>query len=207
MAITTLFLDIGGVLLTNGWDTSARAEAAKLFHLNEKAMGERHAQLFDLYEMGLISLDQYLDFVIFYEPRSFSKEQFKEFMFSCSKPHQEMIQLMVDIKKSRGVKMVAVSNEGRELMDWRILRFKLDTFIDFFVCSSFVGKKKPDPTFYRMALDMCQTDPKNIVYIDDRPVLVEVGRTFGMQCICHQNVSATRDALRQLGLALLHKKI
>jgi putative hydrolase of the HAD superfamily len=40
--ITALFLDVGGVLLTNGWDHHARRRAAKNFNLNWAAMEDRH---------------------------------------------------------------------------------------------------------------------------------------------------------------------
>lgn len=41
--ITTLFLDIGGVLLNNGWDHPVRRRAAKHFKLNWARMEQRHS--------------------------------------------------------------------------------------------------------------------------------------------------------------------
>ena len=80
--ITTLFLDIGGVLLTNGWDRQARRLAAERFQLDHGEFDERHHLTFDTYEEGKLSLDEYLDRVVFFGERAFSREAFKAFMFS-----------------------------------------------------------------------------------------------------------------------------
>lgn len=195
--IHTLFLDIGGVLLTNGWDRKARQEAVKKFHLNEDAINERHAQYFDLYEMSKIDLNMYLDGVIFYEPRDFTKEQFKDFMFSCSQPLEGMLDFMKELKASKKLRVVALSNEGRELMLARIEKFKLTSLFDFFICSCFVGLKKPDPAIYRLALDLTQSNPKNVVYVDDRESLADAGRHHGMNVIHHVNKHETEKILRE----------
>src|SRR5512146_3183958 len=136
--ITTLFLDIGGVLLTNGWDRKARQLAAATFNLDYDEMNERHHLTFDTYEEGKLKLDEYLDRVIFYVDRPFLKSEFKEFMFAQSQPYPQMIGLINEIKTRYGLKVAAVSNEGRELTEHRIKKYNLDQVIDFFVSSCFV---------------------------------------------------------------------
>jgi putative hydrolase of the HAD superfamily len=133
--INTLFLDIGGVLLTNGWDRSMRQKAAQVFGLDYEEMNERHHLTFDTYEEGKLSLNEYLNRVIFYEPRSFSQDAFKQFMFDQSQPFPGMIALMRDLKERYHLKVAVVSNEGRELTIYRIQRFSLGAFVDFFICS------------------------------------------------------------------------
>lgn len=192
---TTLFLDVGGVLLTNGWDHHSRENAAKKFHLDYDEMNGRHALTFDTYEIGKITLDEYLNRVVFYQSRSFSLDQFKEFMFVQSQSYPEMIQLIRDVKVHYSLRTVVVSNEGRELMEQRIKRFQLKKFIDFFVCSGFIGLRKPDEEIYRTALDMAQVDPNEVIYIDDRPMLVEIGCKLGMQSIRHMTATQTRNLL------------
>lgn len=123
--ITTLFLDIGGVLLTNGWDRSMRARAAEHFRLDAKEMDETHHLTYDTYEVGKLSLDEYLDRVVFHRDRSFSREEFKAFMFAQSQPYPEMIQLVRDLKARYQLKVAVISNEGRDLTVHRIRRFEL----------------------------------------------------------------------------------
>jgi putative hydrolase of the HAD superfamily len=200
--ITTLFLDIGGVLLTNGWDHNIRTRAAKKFSLDYDEMNERHHLTFDTYEEGKLSLDEYLDRVVFYQERPFSREEFKAFMYAQSQPFPEMIELMRGLKTQYNLQIAAVSNEGRELTVYRIGQFKLGTFIDFFVSSCFVHYRKPDADMYRIALDIAQARPEQVVYIDDRAMFVEVAQGLGIHGIIHKNYKTTQKTLDEFGLML-----
>lgn len=200
---TTLFLDIGGVFLTNGWDHNLRELAAHKFNLDLVEFNKRHALTFDTYEIGKITLDVYLDRVIFYIPRDFSRQEFKEFIFSQSQAYPEMIQLISDVKTRYSLRTIAVSNEGRELMNDRIIRFKLKIFIDFFICSGFIGLRKPDLEMYRMALEIAQVKAQEVIYIDDRQMLIEIGSQLGMQVIQHKEIQKTRNLLHKF-LSVTH---
>ncbi len=202
-AISTLFLDIGGVLLTNGWGRNSRKLAAAKFNFDFEDMDERHHLTFDTYEEGKLSLDEYLDRVIFHCERSFSRDKFKRFMFEQSRPFPDMIDLIAGIKLRYGLKIVAVNNEGRELSIYRIRKFALDAIIDIFVSSCFVHFRKPDPDFYRMALDIAHADPAASLYIDDRQLFAEVATALGMaKSIYHRSYEETRMALERYGLAI-----
>lgn len=198
--ITTLFLDIGGVLLTDGWGRTSRKNAAFIFDIDHDAMEERHHLTFDTYELGKISLEEYLKRVVFYADRSFSYDAFKEFMYAQSKPFPEMIKIISQLKKQYGLKVAAVSNEGRELNDIRIKNFKLCDFIDFFISSCFVHLQKPDMEIFRMALDMSQATPEQVLYIDDQPMFVEVAQSFGMNGLHHTDIESTVEKLKEFGL-------
>jgi putative hydrolase of the HAD superfamily len=202
--ITTLFLDIGGVLLTNGWDHVARKKAAQQFQLDKDELSERHHLTFDTYEEGKLSLDQYMDRVIFYEPRPFTKEDFKEFMFAQSEPYPEMIELVHDLKTRYGLKVAAVSNEGRELTVHRIHKFELNRIIEFFISSCFVHIRKPDEDIYKLALDVAQAQPGQVVYIEDRPMFVDVANGLGIHGIQHKDLETTYARLEELGATLNH---
>ena len=200
--ITTLFTDIGGVLLTNGWDRKARAEAAQLFNLDLIEVEERHHLTFDTYEVGKITLDEYLDRLVFYEDRNYSKEDFKEFMVSKSLPYNDMIKLICDLKKKYNLKVAVISNEGRELNQYRISTFKLNEFVDFFISSSFVHFRKPDADIFKVAIDISQSDVETSVYIDDRMLFVQIAEGLGLTGICHTDYEDTKIKLEQLGLSV-----
>jgi putative hydrolase of the HAD superfamily len=199
---TTLFLDIGGVLLTNGWDRFARLHAAEKFELDYEEMNERHHLTFDTYEAGKLSLDEYLNRIVFYQERSFTREEFKKFIFVQSKPFPEMIELMRGLKARYNLQVAAVSNEGKELTAYRVQQFKLGTFIDFFISSCFVHYRKPDEDIYRIALDISQVQPQQVIYLDDREMFVEVAYELGIAGIKHTDYEATKKKLEGLGLAL-----
>ncbi len=199
-SIAGLFVDIGGVLLTNGWDHTMRQEAARRFELDYEDLNQRHHLTFDTYEEGKLSLDAYLDRTVFFRERPFTHEEFKTYMFAQSRPLQEMIELVRGLKRRHGLKVAAISNEGRELTLHRVRTFGLASFIDFFVSSCFVHLRKPDADIYRLALDCAQVDPEAAVYVDDRPLFVEVARGLGLSGVVHVDVETTRRELAARGL-------
>jgi putative hydrolase of the HAD superfamily len=200
--ITTLFLDIGGVLLTNGWDHNIRMRAAAKFGLDFNEMDERHHLTFDTYEEGKLSLTEYLERVVFHQDRSFSQEEFKKFMYAQSAPYSDMIELIRALKNQHHLQVAALSNEGRELTMYRVQEFKLGSFMDFFVSSCFVHYRKPDTDMYRIALDIAQVQPEQVVYIDDRAMFVEVARGLGINGIIHTHFQTTKAYLEGFGLKI-----
>lgn len=205
--IDTLFTDIGGVLLTNGWDRRSRRRAVEIFDLDFEEMDERHHLTFDTYEEGKLNLDEYLRRVVFYKKRSFSPEDFKKFMFSRSQPYDDMFDLIRSLKKNYGLRVIAVSNEGRELTEYRIREFDLDSFIDAFVSSCFVHFRKPDKDIYRIALDISQASPESVVYIDDREMFVQIAGELGIRGIHHTDCASTRESFAGIGLTVLDGEI
>jgi putative hydrolase of the HAD superfamily len=198
--VTCLFLDIGGVLLTDGWDHHARRRAATHFDLDRSTIEARHHLTFETYEEGRLTLDQYLDLVIFPEKRPFTRARFRRFMFAQSRPFPEMIALMTQIKARHGVKIVVVSNEGRELNEHRVRTFKLDALVDAFVSSSFVHRRKPDAEIFRLAQDIAQVPVERTLYIEDTAMFVRVAESLGIRSILHTDMASTRRALASFGL-------
>ncbi len=182
-------------MLTDGWNRKARAEAIEKFGLNAAETEDRHHLTFDTYEVGKITLDTYLERLVFYEKRDFGPQQFKEFMFAQSKPHTEMIELIRELKKEYKLKVAVVSNEGRELTEYRIKKFQLNEFVDFFISSCFVHFRKPDTDIFNLALDVSQVAPNEVVYIEDRPLFVQVAEALGIHGIKHKNVETTSKIL------------
>ncbi len=198
--INTLFLDIGGVLLSNGWDRAARKRAVKVFGLDPIETEERHNLTFDTYEVGKISLEEYLRRVVFYEKRHFSMEDFRQFMFSQSEAFPEMINMITQLKKQHHLKVAVVSNEGRELTEYRIKNFKLNHFVDFFISSCFVHFRKPDTDIFKVALNTAQVHPNQVIYIEDRPMFVQVAEGMGIRGLRHTDFKTTVKKLESFGL-------
>ena len=199
--ITTLFLDIGGVLLTDGWDHNARKRAAANFKLELAEMNDRHHLTFETYEEGKLTLEEYLGLVVFYKKRPFTRAQFRRFMFAQSKPYPEMIELVCGLKAQYGLKIVVVSNEARELNEYRIGKFKLNRFVDFFISSSFVHVRKPDADIFWLALDIAQVPARKVVYIENTPMFVQIAEGVGIPSILHTDYKSTCARLASLGFA------
>jgi putative hydrolase of the HAD superfamily len=198
--ITCLFVDIGGVLLTDGWGHKSRKLAAKTFNLVLNEINDRHNMILDTYEMGKLTIEEYLGRVVFYRKRSFTRAAFQKFMFAQSKPYPKMIELVRRLKARHGLKIVAVSNETRELNAHRIRKFKLDGFVDSFISSCFVHLRKPDADIFRVAMDIAQVQARQAVYIENTPRFVQVAASLGIRGICHMDYKSTCAKLASLGL-------
>ena len=199
-ACTCVFLDIGGVLLTDGWDRHARKRAATNFRLALAEMEDRHHLTFDTYENGKLTLEEYLGQVVFFKKRPFTRTLFRRFMFAQSKAYPEMIELIARLRVRFGLKIVAVSNEARELNSHRIRTFGLNGFVDCFVSSCFVHLRKPDADIFRLALDVAQVPARQVVYIENTPMFVQVAEGLGIRSILHTDYRSTRAQLASFGL-------
>lgn len=200
MKTTTLFLDIGGVLLNKGWSKEARKLAAKTFQFDFNEFEKRHNEIFATYELGKVDLKEYLHNTIFYQKRSYTYVQLKQFMLSQSQCYPEMITLFHQLKKKYGLKIAVVSNEAFDLNHYRIKKFKLNGFVDFFISSCFVQLRKPDPEIYRMALNISQAATEQVVYIEDTPMFVNIAENMGIKSILHTDYQSTCKKLAQVGL-------
>ncbi|MBU1820905.1 MAG: HAD hydrolase-like protein [Bacteroidetes bacterium] len=198
--ITTLFVDIGGVLLTNGWGHQSRKLAAETFGLHLPEVEARHHLTFETYEVGKLTLNEYFSQVIFHESRSFTIDTFRNFMFAQTKPFPDMIALIKQLKEKYQLKIVVVSNEGREMNAHRIETFRLTEFVDCFISSSFVHFRKPDADIFRIALDIAQVPASQVFYIDDQPMFVSVAEGVGIQGVCHIDYQSTCAKLGLMGL-------
>ena len=198
--ITCAFVDIGGVLLTNGWDHQARQRAATHFYLELADLEDRHHLTVDTYEEGKLTLDDYLGRVVFHQERPFTRAQFRDFMFAQSQPYPEMIALVAQLKVWYGLKIVVVSNEGRELNEHRIRAFKLDEFVDSFISSCFVHIRKPDADIFRLALDIAQVSAQQVVYLENTQMFVQIAAGMGMHSLLHTDYTSTCAKLASFGL-------
>jgi putative hydrolase of the HAD superfamily len=197
---TCVFVDIGGVLLTNGWDHLARRRAAAHFKLPWAELDARHRLNFEIHEEGKLAFEDYLSRIVFYEKRPFTRAQFRSFMCAQSKPHIPMIELVAQLKTRHGLKIAVVSNESRELNAYRIRKFKLDGFVDSFISSCFVHLRKPDIEIFRLALDVAQTTAEQVIYIENTEMFVQIAEGLGIRSILHTDYRSTSAKLGSLGL-------
>jgi len=200
--VTTLLLDIGGVLLSNGWGQESRRASAVKFQLDYEEMQSRHEVFVATYEEGKLTLDEYLNRVVFYTERSFTPGRFKEFMFAQTSADKEMIDLMIKLKEKYHLKIAVLNNEARELNKFRINEFKLNRFVDFFISSCFVHFRKPDVDIFRIALDIAQVSSENVVYIENTQMFVEIAEDLGIRSIKHVNYTSTCEQLQSMGLII-----
>jgi putative hydrolase of the HAD superfamily len=198
--IKALFWDVGGVLLSNAWDRSQREAALEHFKLDEEEFADRHEMVVSSFERGKIGLDDYLERTVFYRNRPFSRDDFKQYMFSLSQPDQDALSLARELSASGKYRMGTINNESRDLNLYRIEKFGLRSIFKLFVSSCFVGLRKPEADIYRMALEISQQVPEECCFIDDRSINLEAAKRLGMHTIEMDNAAQLREDLKKLGV-------
>jgi len=193
-----LFFDIGGILLSNGWGHESRKLASEKFNLDYNEVDSLHNFIFNIYEIGKISLDQYLDMVIFNHPREFSKDEFKDFMYAQSVELPDMLQWLKNWKRDCKFRIISINNEGKELNEYRIKKFNLHACFDAFISSCEVKMRKPDPGIFRLALGIAQAAPEQCIYFDDRIMFVNLAQGLGITSFQHISFQKTKSILESL---------
>ena len=196
--ISAIFWDVGGVLLSNAWDRSQREAALEHFKLDEEEFADRHEMVVSSFERGKIGLDDYLDRTVFYRARPFSRDEFKQYIFSLSQPNTEALTFARQLADSEKYLMGTINNESRDLNLYRIEKFGLRSIFSLFVSSCFVGLRKPEQDIYRLALEITQKAPEECCFIDDRSINLEAAKRVGMHTIKMDSVAQLRDDLRKL---------
>ncbi len=191
-------MDVGGVLLTNGWGHESRQKAANKFGFEYGEMDILHNFIYNVFEIGSITLDEYLDTVVFHCPRDFTKSEFVNFMYEQSEELPNLLNWLKIWKQQTKIPVFAINNESRELNDFRIKNFNLHELFDGFFSSCYLGIRKPDPRIFKSALKIAQVSPEECIYFDDRPMLVNAAKKLGMNGILHQEFDATKKILQNL---------
>jgi putative hydrolase of the HAD superfamily len=200
--ITTIFFDIGGVLLTDGWGHASRRAAAEKFGLDWEQYEDRHEKVAHAIETNRLSLDEYLRRTIFHRPRSFTRDEFRSFIFAQSQPHTETIEIARSLANSQRYLMASINNEIFELNVYRLETFGLRKIFPVFFSSCFLGIRKPDEAIYRLALQVTQREADECLFIDDREVNLECPREMGLQTILCDNAFQLREALTEQGIEI-----
>ena len=198
MTIKAVFWDIGGVLLTNGWDREQRADVISRYRLDATDFTERHKLAVPELELGRMTLDEYLSQVVFCAPRIFSREDFRAAMEAESQPHADTLALARELGERH--RMYSLNNEGHDLNEYRVRTYALHDFLLGFFTSCYLGVMKPNPAIYRLGLQLAQVQPTEAIMIDDRLQNVEAARSVGMQAVQYTDAVQLRAELEKLGV-------
>lgn len=199
--ITTLFFDLGGVCLSNGWDREQRRAVTDKYGFDYETFDRRHRQVVDALERGQLSLQEYLQWTIFYEPRSFTIDDITTEIFQLSTAFPETLALVQALRRTGTYLLATLNNESRELNEYRIERFGLGDQFSAFFTSCYLGLIKPQPDAYRRALQITQRRPAECIFVDDRPMNVEVAGILGMYGVLFTGAAQLEADLRATGVA------
>lgn len=198
--VDLVLFDVGGVLGSNGWDREQRQTAVERFGLDEADFQYRHDETIGALEAGQISLDEYLDLAVFCEPRPFTREDFKAFMFAQSIAWPDSVAVARELARSATVRMATLNNESAELNIHRIRAFGLGDIFPTFFTSCWLGVRKPTREIYARVLGMTQADPVRTLFIDDRMQNLTPAAALGMRTIQFRSAAELRSQMQTYGL-------
>jgi putative hydrolase of the HAD superfamily len=199
MSSCLLLFDLGGVVLTNGWDRHARARAVERFGLDAEDFAERHEAISSALETGRMSFAEYLQCAVFAQERSFTRQEFFEFVQAQSEADPDVLSLLADLAGRPGLLLATLNNESRELNEYRVRRFGLTRYFRLFLTSSYLGVMKPDESIYRLALELTQQPPERSLFIDDRDLNVQAARRAGLPALRFSGALDLRHELVERG--------
>ncbi len=202
MKINTLFFDIGGVILSNGWDHIARQKAAEHFRLNYEELNSKHEKIFESFEKGKLSIKEYLSRTVFYEKRNFMEEDFFNFMKKESKPIEENLSVLKNFASNQKYLLASINNESFELNNYRINKFELDKYFKAFFSSAYVGSRKPEKEIFALALNVFNKSPEECLFIDDRIENVEAANKVGLNAVHLKKEKSLKNILKEMKIIL-----
>jgi len=196
-----ILFDVGGVLLTNGWDHCERSLVLDHFHLDRAEFEAHHPKPYDAWERDLITAKEYLDQTVFYEPRDFTADDFLAALFaqSVALPNGAL-SILQELAASGKWMLGCLNNEAREPNEYRFSQFNLRDSFDVALSSCYLGLRKPQPAIYHRALDILGKPAKRILFIDDRAENAAGAAAAGMKTIWFQGADKLRRDLETVGV-------
>jgi putative hydrolase of the HAD superfamily len=194
-----ILFDVGGVMLTNGWDHKERAKVLEQFSLDRQAFESRHEKPNDAWERDTITISGYLKETIFYESRPFTEADFLEAMKAVSLPIAgTAIPVLKDLAATGKYLIGTLNNESRYLHGYRMEKYGITPYLNLQLCSAYVGMRKPDADIYRRAIDIVGRPAGRILFIDDRAGNADAARSAGMAAIQFTGEEQLRAKLKEL---------
>lgn len=196
-----ILFDVGGVLLTNGWDHCERGVVLDQFGLDRAEFEARHPKPNDAWERDLITAKEYLDATVFYEPRDFTADDFMQALFAQSVPLPHGgLSILQELAASGKWMLGCLNNEAREPNEYRFRRYNLREVFDVALSSCHIGLRKPQPAMYHRALDILGGPAERILFIDDRQENVTAAEKAGIKGLRFDGADQLRRDLETLGV-------
>ena len=186
-SIRTIFWDIGGVVLTNGWDKGQRSRVLSRLGVNLEAYEEVHERANYYWERGLMTAKE------FFAQTVLQANPHLDLTFETLWPqvcaeskvlHAECLDMLSELKEQGSYRLATLNNESRELNEYRLDAFKLRSLFDYFICSGYVHEMKPLPGIFRSAIDVSGFAARTALFIDDKSENCAAAEALGMHVIC-----------------------
>jgi FMN phosphatase YigB (HAD superfamily) len=199
--IKTIFWDVGGVLLTNGWDKQQRTDVLGRLGVDLADYESRHEEANYFWERGLSTAEHFFNLTVLNQnPNLTFAELWPQVCAESRILHPGNLDILGELAASGRYTLATLNNESRELNEYRLDAFRLRSLFDYFICSGYVHEMKPHPGIYRAAVEISGHVAETALFIDDKAENCDAAADLGMQTICFESPRQLRDELAQLGL-------
>ena len=200
--IKTIFWDVGGVILTNGWDVDQRTRVLTRLGVDLVEYEARHDAANFYWERGLSTAREFFDRTVFFKPRDFTFEDlWPQVCAESGVLNPECFQILDRMGADGRYRLATLNNESRELNAYRLDTFHLRPYFDYFICSGYVHEMKPHADIYQAAIDISGFPPETALFIDDKPENCEAAVALDMKAIRFESPAQLTQELAQLGIS------
>ncbi len=203
--IKTIFWDLGGVILTNGWDLHQRTHVLASLGVDLPAYEAVHDRVNYYWERGLINAHDFFEQTVLKTNPQLGLTFEHLWKLVCAESrllHPECFDILQALKATGNYRLATLNNESKELNEYRLDTFALRDRFDYFICSGYVHEMKPLPDIYRVATDISGHRPQETLLIDDKQENCDAAISLGMQAIRFELPTQLRSALLQHGIHL-----
>ena len=192
--ITTIFFDVGGVLLIDFIDWKIKDLAAK-YSVEESLLFEAKKNLRPKADAGELSDPDFWKLLLKTVDITADDDDID------LEPYMKKVDGGLDIVnklKESGYKIAILSNDSVEMSNHRRQKYGFDNIFDHIIISCYHHVIKPNRRIYEIALEEMNVTPEESVFIDDRKENVDTANSVGITGIFFENSTQVTNRLKEL---------
>ena len=178
--IKTLLFDFGDVFLNLD-------KAATFRELNKLGLHDFSSEMIrqnQLYEMGKISSEEFVDFYLQRLPENSSKTLINAWNAILLDLPEHRLQFLQQLKAEHNYQLILLSNTNDLHISW--VKQNIESFAEFKSCfdafylSHEINFRKPNADIYEFVLKEHQLQPEEVLFIDDTKENTDAAKSLGI---------------------------
>ena len=193
--LTTLFCDVGGVLIENPWISVSKELGSKYRVARRVVFSEltRLSKPLDRNQLTLYAFNQQLSESL---ARPIPYAYFEGLLLG---PSLRKIPIVWDavreLKDSAGLSIIALSNMSELVWESLQRKYDIQSLFDDAILSFRHGVIKPDPRIFELALGEARSSPEECLLLDDSKENIRAAKSLGLRT---RHVSHPKETARFL---------
>ena len=194
--IKTIIFDFNGIFGDDSDDWEGYKGFVKQAGLSVKKLSSIIDSYWPKISIGKQNLIDFMQGVSEASANKVSKEKLLQTYLGSTRIDREVLDFARGLKK-KGLKLIVLSNETKEAMDYKIKKFNLKEIFDELYGSAHIGMTKRNPDSFRLVINKHGLNPKETLFIDDRAENIEMAMSLGITGILYRNLRQLKKELKQ----------